>query len=115
MTDRIVGHYADRAASRQCYGTISARFGRLLYKRTEEADRAIIDRVGEIATKRNLGRATVALAWMLSKPAITSPIVGATKPEHLKDAIAAVAVSLSSEEISALEEHYMPHQVAGFI
>jgi aryl-alcohol dehydrogenase-like predicted oxidoreductase len=93
----------------------SDRFGRLLYKRTEEADRAIIDRVGEIAAKRNLPRAAVALAWMLSKPAITAPIVGATKPEHLKDAIAAVSVSLSSEEISALEEHYLPHPVAGFI
>jgi len=93
----------------------SDRFGRLLYKRNEEADRAIIDRLGEIAAKRNLARATIALAWMLSKPAITSPIVGATKPEHLKDAIAAVEVSLSSEEISGLEEHYLPHSVAGFI
>jgi aryl-alcohol dehydrogenase-like predicted oxidoreductase len=52
---------------------------------------------------------------MLSKPGITSPIVGATKPEHLKDAVAAVEVSLSSDEISALEEHYMPHPVAGFL
>ena len=52
---------------------------------------------------------------MLSKPAITSPIVGATKSEHLKDAIAAVNANLSSEDISALEEHYIPHQVAGFI
>jgi 1-deoxyxylulose-5-phosphate synthase len=93
----------------------SDRFGRLLYKRTEEADRAIIDRVGEIAAKRNLPRATVALAWMLSKPCITAPIVGATKPEHLKDAVAAVDVSLSSDEISSLEEHYVPHAVAGFI
>src|SRR5262245_28354379 len=76
----------------------SDRFGRLLYKRTEEADRAIIDRVGEIATKRNIRRAQVALAWMLSKPGITAPIVGATKPEHLKDAVAAVDVSLSSDE-----------------
>jgi 1-deoxyxylulose-5-phosphate synthase len=93
----------------------SDRFGRLLYKRSEEADRAIIDRLGEIAAKRSLARATIALAWMLAKPAITSPIVGATKPEHLKDAIAAVEVSLSSNEISGLEEHYLPHSVAGFI
>jgi aryl-alcohol dehydrogenase-like predicted oxidoreductase len=93
----------------------SDRFGRLLYKRTEEGDRAIIDRVGEIAAKRNLPRAAIALAWMLSKPAIAAPIVGATKPEHLQDAVAAVSVSLSSDEVSALEEHYVPHPVAGFI
>jgi len=93
----------------------SDRFGRLLYKRTEEADRAILDKVGEIAAKRSIPRAQVALAWMLSKPGITAPIVGATKPEHLKDAVAATGVSLSSDEISALEEHYVPHQVAGFI
>jgi aryl-alcohol dehydrogenase-like predicted oxidoreductase len=93
----------------------SDRFGRLLYKRTEEADRAIIDKVGEIATKRGVPRARVALAWMLSKPGITAPIVGATKPEHLKDAVAAVDVKLSSDEISVLEEHYVPHAVAGFI
>jgi aryl-alcohol dehydrogenase-like predicted oxidoreductase len=93
----------------------SDRFGRLLYKRTEETDRAIIDKVGEIAAKRGIPRAQVALAWMLSKPGITAPIVGATKPEHLKDAVAATAVSLSSDEVSALEEHYVPHAVAGFI
>jgi aryl-alcohol dehydrogenase-like predicted oxidoreductase len=93
----------------------SDRFGRLLYKRTEEADRAIIDAVGAIASKRGIPRAQVALAWMLSKPGVTAPIVGATKPEHLKDAEAATAVSLSSDEISALEEHYIPHAVAGFI
>ncbi|MFZ2029184.1 MAG: aldo/keto reductase [Vitreimonas sp.] len=93
----------------------SDRFGRLLYKRTEEADRAVIDKVGEIAAKRGLPRAQVALAWMLSKPGITAPIVGATKPEHLTDAVAATAVSLSSDEVSALEEHYVPHAIAGFI
>ncbi len=93
----------------------SDRFGRLLYRRTEEADRAIIDAVGQIATKRGVPRAQIALAWMLSKPGITAPIVGATKPEHLKDAVTAVEVSLSSDEISALEEHYVPHAVAGFI
>jgi aryl-alcohol dehydrogenase-like predicted oxidoreductase len=109
------GRLARPAESDATKRSDSDRFGRLLYKRTEEADRAIIDRVGEIAQKRNLPRATVALAWMLSKPAITSPIVGATKPEHLKDAVAAVDVSLSSDEISALEEHYVPHNVAGFI
>lgn len=89
-------------------------FGEALYKKTEDADRAVIDRVGEIASARGLPRALVALAWLLQKPGITSPIVGATKPEHLKDAIAALEVKLSAEEIAALEKDYAPHNVAGF-
>ncbi|MFT3728313.1 MAG: aldo/keto reductase [Terricaulis sp.] len=109
------GRLARPAESDATARSNSDRFGKLLYKRTEDADRAIIDSVGEIAKKRELPHATVALAWMLAKPGITSPIVGATKPEHLKDAVAAVDVSLSSAEISALEEHYIPHAVAGFI
>src|SRR6185436_3668665 len=68
----------------------SDRFGDYLYDKTAEADRAIIDAVGEVAKERNAPRASVALAWMLAKPEVTAPIVGATKPEHLTDAIAAV-------------------------
>ena len=109
------GRLARPAESDATKRSDSDRFGRLLYKRTEEADRAIIDAVGQIAAKRNLPRAAIALAWMLAKPAVTAPIVGATKPEHLANAVAAVDVALSSEEISALEEHYAPHPVAGFI
>src|SRR5262249_27962869 len=71
----------------------SDRFGKLLYRRTEEADRAILDQVGEIAAARGLPRAQIALAWLLAKPGVTSPIVGATKPGQLEDAIAAVEVS----------------------
>jgi aryl-alcohol dehydrogenase-like predicted oxidoreductase len=89
-------------------------FGDSLYKKTEEADRRIIDRVGELSAARGLPRAQLALAWMLQKPGITAPIIGATKPEHLKDAVAAVGVKLSAEEIMALEKDYVPHQVAGF-
>jgi len=109
------GRLARPAGNSDTKRSESDRFGRLLYKRTEEADRAIIDKVGEIAAKRDIPRAQVGLAWMLSKPGVTAPIVGATKPEHLKDAVAAASVSLSSDEISALEEHYIPHAVAGFI
>ena len=58
--------------------------------------------------------AQIALAWMLSKPAVTSPIIGATKPHHLEDAVAAVEVSLSDPEIQRLEAAYVPHEVAGF-
>ncbi len=89
-------------------------FGRNLYARTGEADRKVIDRVGEIAEKRGLARATVALAWLLAKPAVTAPIVGATKPYHLEDSVAALSVKLTADEMTALEELYIPHPVLGF-
>jgi aryl-alcohol dehydrogenase-like predicted oxidoreductase len=89
-------------------------FGNGMYRRTEEADRAVVDRLGEIAEKRGIPRAQVALAWLLTKPSVTAPIVGATKPNHLEDAVAAVSVRLTTEEIKALEEPYVPHPVLGF-
>ena len=72
------------------------------------------DRVAEVATARGVSRAQIALAWLLSKPVITAPIVGATKLHHLDDAIAAINVKLSAEEIAALEQSYVPHAVVGF-
>ena len=89
------------------------RFGGILYRKSEDADRAIIDRVGEIAKERGVPRAQVALAWLLAKPGVTAPIVGATKPGQLEDAIAAVELGLSADEIKRLEEFYAPHAVAG--
>jgi aryl-alcohol dehydrogenase-like predicted oxidoreductase len=91
------------------------KFGTLLYSRTEEADRAIIDRVGEVAEKHAKPRAQIALAWLLAKPGVTSPIVGATKKGQLEDAVAALDLSLSSDDISKLEEPYTPHTVSGFV
>jgi aryl-alcohol dehydrogenase (NADP+) len=91
------------------------KFGQYLYRKTVEADRAVIERVGEIATERNLPRGQVALAWVLAKPGVTAPIVGATKIEQLNDAIAAADVSLSADEIKRLEEPYIPHPVSGFV
>ena len=82
--------------------------------KTSDADKKVVDRVGEIAQKRGIPYATVALAWMLSKPYITAPIVGATKPNHLSDAAAALSVKLTPEEIASLEEPYIPHPVLGF-
>jgi len=79
-----------------------------------ESDHQVIDRVGQLAASRGVPRAQVALAWMLHKPFITSPIVGATKPQHLEDAVAAVSLKLSAEEIKQLEEPYIPHGLAGF-
>lgn len=91
------------------------RFGRYLYTKTAEADAAVIDAVGAVAMALGLPRAQVALAWLLAKPGVTAPIVGATKLEQLDDAIAAVDVSLSADEVRALEAPYVPHPVAGFV
>jgi 1-deoxyxylulose-5-phosphate synthase len=86
-----------------------------LFAKTQEADRKVVDRVAEVAKARGISRAQVALAWVLSKPVITAPIVGATKLHHLDDAIASVGVRLSTDEIAALEEPYVPHGVVGFV
>jgi aryl-alcohol dehydrogenase-like predicted oxidoreductase len=91
----------------------SDAFGARLYD-TMPSDRVVVTQVAAIAEERGLPRAQVALAWMLSKSVITAPIVGATKPHHLEDAVAAVDVQLSDEEISRLEEPYVPHPIAGF-
>src|ERR1700710_542513 len=86
-------------------------FGKSLYS---EGDRAIVERVAQVAEARGVPRAQVALAWVLSKPVVTAPIVGVTKDRHLDDAVAAVDLQLTAEEIAALEEPYQPHEVVGF-
>jgi len=88
--------------------------GKKLYTKTADQDRAVVDRVGEVAQSRGVSRAQVALAWVLSKPVVTAPIIGATKPQHLEDAIAALSLKLSSEETAGLEAAYVPHAIAGF-
>jgi 1-deoxyxylulose-5-phosphate synthase len=90
------------------------KFGTSMYSKSEEDDRKVVDRLGEIAEKRGIPRAQIALAWLLSRPVITAPIVGATKPHHLTDAAAALSVHLAPEEIASLEEPYAPHPVLGF-
>ncbi len=85
-------------------------FGRSLYA---ETDRAIVDAVAAVAEPRGIARAQVALAWVLSKPVVTAPIVGVTKPGQLDDALAALTVTLSPEEIEQLEAPYEPHRIAG--
>jgi aryl-alcohol dehydrogenase-like predicted oxidoreductase len=89
-------------------------FGRKLYEKTVEQDRKVVERVAEIASARNVPRAQVALAWVLQKSPVTSPIVGATKMAHLEDAVAALSLTLDAEEIRRLEEPYVPHEVEGF-
>jgi aryl-alcohol dehydrogenase-like predicted oxidoreductase len=84
-----------------------------LFAKTADADRTVAARVAEVAARRGIPRAQVALAWLLAKPVITAPIVGATKLEHLDDALAAVDVTLEPAEIAQLEEPYVPHAVVG--
>jgi aryl-alcohol dehydrogenase-like predicted oxidoreductase len=86
-------------------------FGSRLYN---DDDRVIVERVAEVAEARGVPRAQVALAWVLSKPVVTAPIVGVTKEHHLDDAVAAVDLALTPEEIARLEEPYTPHGVVGF-
>jgi aryl-alcohol dehydrogenase-like predicted oxidoreductase len=88
------------------------QFGSTLY--TQDGDRLIVDRVAEVAAARGVPRAQVALAWVAGKPAVTAPIVGATKPHHLDDAIAGVDLTLTEDEIKQLEAPYVPHPVVGF-
>lgn len=84
---------------------------RRLYDRSVEADRRVIDRVGEVAGRLGRPRAQVALAWMLSRPAVTAPIIGASRPHHLDDALAALELELATDDREALEEPYIPHAV----
>ncbi len=86
-------------------------FGKGLYA---EKDRQIVERVGEIAGQRGLPRAQIALAWVMQNPLVSAPIVGFTRPQHLTDALAALEVRLTDEEIEALEAPYEPHPVTGF-
>ena len=94
--------------------TRTDEFGKTLYTANVDADRQVIARVAEVASRRGVSRATVALAWMLQKPVVTAPIVGASKPQHLDDAVAALSLRLTPEEVGSLEEPYVPHPVVGF-
>ncbi|EIV91459.1 aldo/keto reductase [Frankia sp. QA3] len=92
--------------------TEADEFGRKLYA---EGDRAIVDEVARIGAERGAGRAQVALAWLLSRPQVAAPIIGATRLSHLDDAVAAVDLTLTEDEIAQLEKPYTPHQIAGFV
>lgn len=90
-------------------------YGKTLYgsEREQESDRKIVETVGDIADNKGVSRAQVALAWMFQKEEITAPIIGSTKMHHLTDAVEAIQVKLTAEEISRLEEYYVPHTVRG--
>lgn len=85
-----------------------------LYQQFEQSDRKIVETVAEIAQERGVSRAQIALAWVAGREVVSSPIVGATKLHHLEDAVAAVDLELTADEVERLEAHYVPHAVEGF-
>ncbi|MGS0891363.1 aldo/keto reductase [Burkholderia stagnalis] len=89
-------------------------FGQRVYAATADADKAVVDAVTAVAAARNVPRAQVALAWVARKRGVTAPIVGISKPHHLDDALGALALTLTDDEIATLEGPYVPHRVAGF-
>jgi len=89
-------------------------FGSTLYVPTEENDHRIVDTLQALATERGVPSTQIAIAWQLTKPYVTAPIIGATKPHHIPDAVAALQVTLSREEVARLEAPYQPHPVLGF-
>jgi aryl-alcohol dehydrogenase-like predicted oxidoreductase len=86
-------------------------FGKTLYP---DSDRLIVEEVAKVAAGRGVSPAQVALAWLVANPLVTAPIIGATQPHHIDDAVASLAIEVTAEEKAALERHYTPHQVAGF-
>jgi 1-deoxyxylulose-5-phosphate synthase len=104
-----------RKLSKEQSETLRAQTDSLIRTRYAQEDNlTIVQRVGDVAEARGLPMAQVALAWMLSKPIVTAPIIGAAKPHHLEDAIGALSVQLTPDEIRHLEETYQPHPVIGF-
>ena len=89
-------------------------YGMGMYAQIEAQDRKISEAVGAVAAERGVSRAEVGIAWLLAKPGITAPIIGTTKPAHLTDALAALDLTLSDEEMARLEAEYVPHKVVGF-
>jgi len=92
----------------------SDAFGATLFAQTEDNDRRVAEALAGVATQRGVPRAQVALAWLLGQPGVTAPIVGASKPGHLIDAVAALDLTLQPEEVAALQAPYLPHAVVGF-
>lgn len=88
-------------------------FGKTLYQTDNDFD--IVGRLSELANERGVPSAQLALAWMLAKPGITAPIIGASKPGHLEDAVAALSLQLTTDDLTKLEELYLPHKVLGHV
>jgi aryl-alcohol dehydrogenase-like predicted oxidoreductase len=102
-----------RKRKEQTTRTRTDDFGKKLYSATEEADGKILDALEKISTARGIPQAQIALAWLLQQKGLVAPIVGASKPQHLEDALASLSVKLSAEETKQLTEPYVPHPIAG--
>lgn len=89
-------------------------FGKTLYRQDEDANRAIVGAVQQVAEDRGVSMAQIALAWVAGKPAVTAPIIGATKEHHIDDAVAATAIDLTDDEVTRLESAYTPRVPSGF-
>jgi aryl-alcohol dehydrogenase-like predicted oxidoreductase len=89
-------------------------FGGRLYDATKDSDRKVVESVAALAKRRGVPQAQIALAWVLGTPGVVAPILGATRPEHLADGLAALDVTLTADERKGLEDAYVPHAVAGF-
>ena len=111
----VAGGFVMGTRSREgSFGTLRARtdaYAQGLYN--EPSDFEVVDRITQVARARGVSNAQVALAWMLQKPGITAPVVGASKMQHLEDAVAAVELKLDDAEVKALEEPYLPHRILG--
>ncbi len=103
---RLARPWSDTPASERAK---TDQFAKALYEKSVDLDKPVVQRVQELAQKRHLPASQVALAWLFSKPVVTAPIVGATKPHHLEDAVKALEVKLDEGEIQMLEEPYQPH------
>ena len=102
-----------RAWDTETARTQTDEYGNKLYVATVDADRKVVGQVATIAAARGVPKAQVALAWIAQKPFVTAPIIGASKPQHLDDAVAALTLKLEAAEIAQLEAPYVPHTVAG--
>jgi 1-deoxyxylulose-5-phosphate synthase len=102
-----------RAWDTETTRTQTDQYGNKLYVATVDADRKVVEQVATIAAARGVPKAQVALAWIAQKPFVTAPIVGASKPQHLDDAVAALTLKLDAAEIAQLEAPYVPHAIAG--
>ena len=108
------GYLARGPAEKGTRRSETDRFGKTLYVSMAEADTRVLAEVDMLAKTRKLPHAQIALAWLLQKPGVVAPIIGATKMSHLETAVDALAVQLSSDDIAALEKPYVAHPIAGF-
>ncbi len=103
----------DQGIGEETARTRTDKYGSTLYVSDIEADPRVIEQVGAIAAAGGVSRGQVALAWITQKPFVTAPIIGATKPQHLTDAVTALSLKLDEREIAQLEAPYVPHAIAG--